>query len=524
MVQASVALCPVCGNLAELGPGPARRPRAACRRCSSLERHRALAGLLPGLRKSAAQGTLVDVAPSRQTSRLLRAFAADLGVAYVGMDFDPGADNRIVTLQASLTQLPLRDASVGLLICFHVLEHIPDDAAAMAEISRVLAPGGVAVVQVPRRKGVPTDEDPDAPVEERVHRFGQSDHVRFYGDDFEDRLRAAGLKVHAITMRDLYRPIESDLLGVEPDEPLWLCTTDIEVEVEALAEECAASARAAAVAALEGVVADRQNATARARRLTGRVVKLRTRVQRERSRARRAERAQRKAEARLKQLRSRPDIRVTNAVAHRINRLAGRIRPGPRQVAATKEPAPTAPVDETALLKASPVFDLAWYEREAGRSFAGLDEAVAHYRQQGRRPQLSPHPLFEPTTADNSTGGLTPVGAYLTSPHGAAAVAPPRLGRRGLPPPRARCRRTPSWAARPPRGATHRRDRDRRPRSDRPGPGALGRGAGLAGRGPDVDGTGAADAPDLRRGATRRHGASRAWRRSSRRRRRWSRS
>ena len=136
------------------------------------------------------------------------------GVAYLGMDFDPGADNRVVNVQASLTRLPLPDASVGLMVCFHVLEHIPDDAAAMAEMARALAPGGVAVVQVPRRKGVPTDEDPEAPVDERLRRFGQRDHVRFYGDDFEDRLRAAGLEVCTMTMKELYRPIEADLLGI----------------------------------------------------------------------------------------------------------------------------------------------------------------------------------------------------------------------------------------------------------------------------------------------------------------------
>ena len=248
-------------------------------------------GLLPGLRKSAALGVLVDVAPSRRTSQRLRAFASEVGAVYVGMDFDPGADNRVVNLQASLTQLPLPDASVGLMICFHVLEHIPDDAAAMQEMRRVLAPGGMAVVQVPRRKGVPTDEEPDAPPEERVHRFGQRDHVRFYGDDFEDRLRSAGLQVQSVTMKDLYRPIESDLLGIAPDEPLWLCGTDFEVEIEPLAEDCAASARAATVVAFEGIVAERDGAAADAQRLNERVVRLRKRAQRLRSRVRRAERA-----------------------------------------------------------------------------------------------------------------------------------------------------------------------------------------------------------------------------------------
>ena len=64
------------------------------------------------------------------------------------------------------------------------------------------------------------------------------------------------------------------------------------------------------------------------------------------------------------------------------------------------------------------MFDLAWYEREAGRTFLGLDEAIAHYRSQGAARQLSPHPLFVPATASDSTTELTPVGAYLASPPG----------------------------------------------------------------------------------------------------------
>ena len=78
------------------------------------------------------------------------------------------------------------------MVQFHVLEHIPDDGAAIREMVRVLKPGGLALVQVPYRATVPTDEDPNASEEERTQRFGQADHVRYYGKDFNDRLRDNG--------------------------------------------------------------------------------------------------------------------------------------------------------------------------------------------------------------------------------------------------------------------------------------------------------------------------------------------
>jgi 2-polyprenyl-3-methyl-5-hydroxy-6-metoxy-1,4-benzoquinol methylase len=431
MSQASAILCPVCGRVSQLGPGPGHRPNARCRRCGSLERHRALVGLLPGLRTYAARGVLVDVAPSRQISGRLRALASDAGVPYLGMDFDPGADNRVVNVEASLTQLPLSDASVGLLVCLHVLEHIPDDAAAMAEMARALAPGGVAVVQVPRLKGIPTDEDPQAQVDERLRRFGQRDHVRCYGDDFEDRLRAAGLEVCTMTMKELYRPIEADLLGIQPDEQLWLCTTGSTVNPELLAEHCAASARAAAATALDSVVAERDAARARAQQLKEKAqqlkekaAKLSTQVKRLRVRVGQAEKARDAAVAREQHLRKRPDVRITTALARRIKRLAriGVKRPTAREprpldseVTAVQQPVvPAASIDETALLMSSAVFDQAWYELEAGRSFSGLEEAVVHYRNEGAAKQLSPHPLFDPTTLTRPPAGMTPLGAYLS--------------------------------------------------------------------------------------------------------------
>ena len=45
--------------------------------------------------------------------------------------------------------LPFADASFELVCLFDALEHIPDEARALAEVARVLAPGGRVVVTVP---------------------------------------------------------------------------------------------------------------------------------------------------------------------------------------------------------------------------------------------------------------------------------------------------------------------------------------------------------------------------------------
>jgi SAM-dependent methyltransferase len=93
------------------------------------------------------------------------------------------------------------DNSVDILLCSHVLEHIPDDQKAMREICRVLKPDGFAILLVPLVIGLDTThEDPSMNTEAlRWKYFGMGDHVRQYGKrDFILRLEAAGLKIDTL--------------------------------------------------------------------------------------------------------------------------------------------------------------------------------------------------------------------------------------------------------------------------------------------------------------------------------------
>ena len=214
--------CPACHRRVErFKPGGVRRrPGAKCPSCGALERHRFLGVLLDGLGPVLGHAARVlDIAPSRYTTHQLHGLEPG---HYVRVDLDPEADGRAVDVQASLTRLPFASRSFDLIVCYHVLEHVPDDAAAMRELARVLRPGGVALVQVPFRKRRQTDEDPDADEQERIERFGQADHVRWYGIDFEDRLAAAGLTGPRITPRDVLGEELCEVFGVKKGEAVWI--------------------------------------------------------------------------------------------------------------------------------------------------------------------------------------------------------------------------------------------------------------------------------------------------------------
>jgi SAM-dependent methyltransferase len=124
-----------------------------------------------------------------------------------------------------VTQIPHADASFDWVICNHVLEHVPDDARALNEIWRVLRPGGSAILQTPFASGLETSlEDPEIATDaKRIEFYGQEDHVRLYGCDLFDRIRAPGFQLTLVKHAECLPAIDARRYGVNPDEPLFLC-------------------------------------------------------------------------------------------------------------------------------------------------------------------------------------------------------------------------------------------------------------------------------------------------------------
>jgi ubiquinone/menaquinone biosynthesis C-methylase UbiE len=99
-------------------------------------------------------------------------------------------------VRMDITNITLPDNSFDVILCNHVLEHVPDDRKAMSELYRVLKPGGWAILQTPMSDKPQTEEDLTiTDPKERERRFGQDDHVRTYGMDKKDRLESVGFTV-----------------------------------------------------------------------------------------------------------------------------------------------------------------------------------------------------------------------------------------------------------------------------------------------------------------------------------------
>lgn len=190
-----------------------------CPVCSSMSRHRLL---WHALRRTntfdGRHGRFLHLAPEPGLARELRRHST---LTYTSADLhDPRADDRV-----DITAMPYADQTFDVVVCSHVLEHVPDDRTAMREIARVLKHDGTALVMVPFHDDETTDEDPGVTdPSEREARFGQHDHVRYYGRDIIERLREAGLRVHALRADVLLSAGQLVRECVTAGETVFLCT------------------------------------------------------------------------------------------------------------------------------------------------------------------------------------------------------------------------------------------------------------------------------------------------------------
>ena len=142
---------------------------------------------------------------------------------YVAADLDLARYRHIPGMKkVNLTDIPFEDNKFDVLICSHVLEHIPDDRLAMREILRVLKPGGTAMLMVPLAlDGRETEEEPSInDPKEQERRFGQWDHVRIYSrENFIQRLQDSGFSVSTFTGRN-EAPDVAKNIHLNPDETL----------------------------------------------------------------------------------------------------------------------------------------------------------------------------------------------------------------------------------------------------------------------------------------------------------------
>ena len=212
--------CPICGarrrKFLPYGYVTSRED-ALCPRCLSLERHRLIWLWLQ--RHSdlfAAHPHILHIAPEVSLMRHFKRHYKEHKERYTTADLEsPLAD-----MHFDVQHIPMEARSIDVVICNHLLEHVVDDRLALAELYRILKPGGWGIMLVPedRSRATTFEDDTITDAKERTRLFGQYDHRRVYGRDYDLRLAEAGFVVERIAVSALLSPEERRRHAVGNDD------------------------------------------------------------------------------------------------------------------------------------------------------------------------------------------------------------------------------------------------------------------------------------------------------------------
>jgi len=224
-------LCPICKSQFRIFEpfGLIKRENARCHTCGSLERHRLLFKFLHDrtdfFKEKSTPFEILHFAPEKFFYDILLNIS---DINYVPCDlypelFDYKGSEKV--RKVDITNIPFESNSFDFILCNHVLEHIPDDNKAMSELYRVMKKSGIGIFQVPIDYGIKnTYEDFSITTPEgREKAFGQNDHVRWYGQDYKDKLESAGFEVTEDDYVRHFSEKEVLMYGVNASELIYYC-------------------------------------------------------------------------------------------------------------------------------------------------------------------------------------------------------------------------------------------------------------------------------------------------------------
>jgi SAM-dependent methyltransferase len=194
---------------------------AGCKVCGSNDRDRLIFIYLREIKRlfdTDKETKILHIAPEEKLSGQL--LKAGFETYICGDFFADGYTYPAHVQNINVLNIPYPDNTFDLVICNHVLEHIEDDRKAMSELRRVLKTNGQAILQVPISKNseITIEDFSMSDPKQREIIFGQSDHLRIYGQDYTGRLQQSGFNVQRLNISKKYRKY-----GLNPDEDIFIC-------------------------------------------------------------------------------------------------------------------------------------------------------------------------------------------------------------------------------------------------------------------------------------------------------------
>lgn len=192
----------------------------SCPNCSASDRERLYALYFKNMYKR-PKGTfkLLDIAPAKPLQKFIKNYFEYIEYRSADLMMDDVDD------KVDITKMDIySDNSFDFFICSHVLEHVEQDRKAIAELFRVIKPGGMGIAMAPILLTLKEDyENPEVKTEdERWKHFGQNDHVRMYSKPgFVKKLTETGFNVKQFNV-DSFEADTFTECGIHPRSVLYI--------------------------------------------------------------------------------------------------------------------------------------------------------------------------------------------------------------------------------------------------------------------------------------------------------------
>lgn len=187
-------ICNICDWHGSAFDGGAHSESAVCPSCNSIARDRFLHHCF--LQRTRCSGGMRVLETSPRLGEPYRSLMRRR-FDYLCSDFDDRSHRGDLHLDLQSIELP--DASLDVVLTPHVLEHVPDTDRALAELWRVLRPGGKVFLQIPLLQGTTS-----VPAEPEYHGNDTLVYWRF-GWDLTDKVRGLGFVSTILVPEDFRR-------------------------------------------------------------------------------------------------------------------------------------------------------------------------------------------------------------------------------------------------------------------------------------------------------------------------------
>jgi SAM-dependent methyltransferase len=174
--------------------GKVKRLGADCPYCHSLERNRLLLFYLQ--RETSFFTQKLNVLHFAPEYILEKRFRKLSNLDYLSADLNP----ELAMSKQDITDIQFPDNSFDMIICSHVLMHVPEEEKAINELYRVLKKGGTTLLmtKIDFKRNTTYEVTGVYAAEDRLKTYGDDEIFRVHGTDFADRVRKAGFLVEEI--------------------------------------------------------------------------------------------------------------------------------------------------------------------------------------------------------------------------------------------------------------------------------------------------------------------------------------